>query len=101
MSNEKQIIIESRLATDWNFCSMCLLKLYEQQTSDEQDIGDTQHENGKGFNKADELELSNMAKFIKGGNVIVLGYAKQYAHKALKKYAKQLTTLLTDEEIEL
>jgi len=98
--NEKQLIIESRLATDWDFCSMCLLKLYEQQTDDEQDIGDTQHENGKGFNKADATLLSHYTIKVKY-EVPMNNADKAIAKFKLKKYAKQLTTLLTDEEIEL
>ena len=97
--NEKQLIIESRLATDWDFCSMCLLKLYEQQTDDEQDIGDTQHENGKGFNKADAVRLSGYAQAALRQSLSE-GIHFRLSDN-LKKYAKQLTTLLTDEEIEL
>ena len=99
---EKQIIIESRLLNDWEFCSMCLLKLYEQQTDDEQGTGDTHHENGKGFNKADATILSYYAdRCMNHIPVPIPTEDRVMVAVKLKKYAKQLTTLLTDEEIEL
>ncbi len=103
--DEKQLIIKSRLEYDWDFCSLCLLKLYEQQTDDEQGSGDTHHENGKGFTKADAFILSsivhNILKQMERTHEPELEQCDiDNVRTRLKKYTKQLTTLLTDDEIE-
>jgi hypothetical protein len=96
--SEKQIVIEARLkAGERDFVKMCLLKLYEQQEDDEQDSKDTHHENGKGFTKADAKALSRVVEYYHNGTEVVVTVVVE----RLLKYSKQLTTLLTDQEVGL
>lgn len=73
-----------------------LLRLYAEQTADEQAMGATTEHNGFGFNGVDSEFLSSVAKFL-----TEKGYLspKQVAwtRKKIRKYAGQLTTLANSE----
>lgn len=67
-------------------------KLYACQTDDEQNVGETRHVNGVGFNGVDAPILSSMAEFlIKTG--FLTPKQKVVVRKKLVKYNKQLTKL--------
>lgn len=67
-------------------------KLYACQTDDEQNVGETHHINGVGFNGVDAPILSSMAEFlIKTG--FLTPKQKVVVRKKLVKYNKQLTKL--------
>lgn len=67
-------------------------KLYACQTDDEQNVGETHHVNGVGFNGVDAPILSSMAEFlIKTG--FLTPKQKVIVRKKLVKYNKQLTKL--------
>lgn len=69
-----------------------LKMLYNEQTADEQDSGETKHNNGVGFNGADSRIMSSFAEFLlKTG--FLTGKQKAIARKKLVKYNKQLTRL--------
>ena len=76
-----------------------LLRLYAEQTADEQAMGATTEHNGFGFNGVDAEFMSSVAKFL-----TEKGYLspKQVAwtRKKIRKYAGQLTTL-ANAEVEL
>ena len=67
-------------------------KLYDEQTEDEKEAGETKHYNGVGFNGADSKFMSSVAEFL-----IRRGYLtdkqKFAARKRMVKYTKQLTRL--------
>ena len=69
-----------------------LKKLYECQTVDEQQIGETKEHNGVGFNGVDSKFLSSVSEFL-----IHRGFLtekqKVATRKRLIKYNKQLTRL--------
>lgn len=69
-----------------------LIKVYEQQTAEEQAIGETRENNGMGFNGLDADILSSFARFY-----LQRGYLteKQTAlcRKKMMKYANQITKL--------
>lgn len=69
-----------------------LTKLYDQQTADEQAIGDTVVHNNVGFNGADGRFLSSVAEFLKR-NGFLTDKQKAIVRKKLVKYNKQLTRL--------
>ena len=73
-----------------------LLRLYAEQTADEQAIGATTESNGYGFNGVDAEFMSSVAKFL-----IDLGFSspKQltWTRKKMRKYAGQLATLANSE----
>lgn len=69
-----------------------LKKLYEKQTEDEQQLGETTHTNGVGFNGVDSRFLSSVAEFlIKNGFLTIK--QKSAVRKRLIKYNKQLTRI--------
>lgn len=69
-----------------------LKKLYEKQTEDEQQYGETTHSNGVGFNGVDSRFLSSVSEFL-----IARGFLtdkqKVIVRKKLIKYNKQLTRI--------
>ena len=69
-----------------------LLKLYGEQTKDEQDDGETKHHNGVGFNGADSRFLSSVAEFLKQRGFLT-PKQKAVTRRKLAKYNKQLTRL--------
>ena len=69
-----------------------LKKLYERQTEDERQIGETAHSNGVGFNGVDSRFLSSVSEFlIKRG--FLTDKQKMIVRKKLIKYNKQLTRI--------
>lgn len=67
-------------------------KLYNEQTEDEKEAGQTKYYNNVGFNGADSKFMSSVAEFL-----IRRGYLtekqKFAARKRMVKYTKQLTRL--------
>ena len=90
---DKVLVIKQRLQYDHDFMLKCLLKLYEQQEEDEKAISTTQHTNGRGFNKADAPYLTRCVELYKAEKNLVLSRRIEAAER-LKKYAKQLSTLI-------
>lgn len=89
--------VKNKLATDPNWASRAILKLYECQTAAEQCIGNTTENNGIGFNGLDGVILSSFAQqLLKGRNLT----AKQLAiaHKKLPKYGRQVMTFIPPEK---
>ena len=73
-----------------------LLRLYAEQTADEQAMGATSESNGYGFNGIDAEFLSSVAKFLTDKGYLS---PKQldFTRKKLRKYAGQLAKLATAE----
>jgi hypothetical protein len=96
---DKHTIIQLKAVHDDDFACMCLKRLYDQQTGDEQAAHDAHHKNGQGFTKADALTLTVYAQMLNDGATLP---RKEMAdlHQRLPKYSKQLCTLLTDDEVE-
>ena len=73
-----------------------LLRLYAEQTADEQAMGATTEHNGFGFNGVDAEFMSSVAMFL-----TEKGYLSQkqvaWTRKKIRKYAGQLTTLANSE----
>ena len=69
-----------------------VLKLYERQTAYEQLVGETEEDNGVGFNGIDSEILSSFAKFIQKAGFLT---PKQttIARKKLVKYSNQLAKI--------
>lgn len=72
-----------------------LLKLYGEQTADEQAAGSTKHYNKRGFNGADSRFLSSVARFLKRKGYLT-DKQKYCVRKKLIKYNKQLTRLANE-----
>ena len=69
-----------------------LLKLYNCQTMDERQLGETNVSNGIGFNGADAPILTSFAQFLKRTGFLT-PKQKQLCRNKLKKYNRQLTKL--------
>ena len=69
-----------------------LKKLYDQQTADEQRVGETVVHNNVGFNGADSRFLSSTAEFLKKTGFLT-DKQKVIVRRKLVKYTKQLTRL--------
>lgn len=96
---DKQTVIRYKMRDDDEFLTACVKKLYQMQEEDEQASGDTRHQNGVGFNKADSTLLSDVARSLKKVGATI---HKQYlpeVRKRMDKYAGQLASLMTIEEI--
>lgn len=96
---DKTLIIRTKMEHDDVFLRKCLLKLYDRQMDDEKIDKSTNHENGMGFNRADAKDLSSAAVMWGriGAQPIPLRI-KQIRERMLK-YSKQLSNLLTMDEI--
>lgn len=69
-----------------------LKKLYACQTADERAAGETNHNNGVGFNGVDAPILSSFCEFLNKTGFLT-PKQKIIARKKLVKYNKQLTVL--------
>jgi hypothetical protein len=94
---DKQFLIEAKMEANEYFLYCCILVLYARQESDEQDVADTHHQNGEGFNKSDAPFLSLVAEQLMKDYPIPPSDVAE-ARKRMKKYAGQLTGLIDDNE---
>ena len=88
--------IKRLLETNDKMVWRSLVKLYEYQTRDEQEAGETHEHNGVGFNSRDSAFLSSVAQQVLRGRMMT---AKQLAatRKSIMKYARQLTRIANAE----
>lgn len=84
--------IRHLVATNDKVLYGALMKLYAEQTSDEQANGETRHHNGRGFNGTDSRFLSSVAEFLKKRGFLT-DKQKYCVRRKLVKYNKQLTRL--------
>lgn len=84
--------IRHLVATNDKVLVGALMKLYAEQTSDEQANGETRHHNGRGFNGTDSKFLSSVAEFYKKRGFLT-DKQKHCVRRKLAKYNKQLTRL--------
>ncbi len=89
--------IKALLETNTKMVHKSIVKIYECQTLDEQQIGDTNHNNGVGFNGVDAYIMSSFAKQILAGRTLSV---KQIviARTKIKKYAGQLAKIANEME---
>lgn len=69
-----------------------VIAIYERQTAEEQNIGDTKVLNGIGFNGADAKFLSYCATYAKNKGTLS-GEFLNKARTRIKKYRRQLTDI--------
>lgn len=88
--------IKNRLETSDAMVERSLLKLYERQTSDEQEMKTTRWLNGRGFNSKDVKFASGLAKIVEEKRHLS---PKQIAavRKMLWKYSGQLLRIANGE----
>lgn len=86
---ERVAFLKEMLKTDARWAIRGLLRIYEDQTAEEQAMGHTHVYNGVGFSGVDGEILSSFAEQIQKGRVMSV---KQMAliHKKMPRYAGQL-----------
>ena len=88
--------IKRLLETNDKMVSRSLLKLFEYQTSSEQDTEETSENNGVGFNGIDAGFLTSVAKQIIAGRSLTEKQLKA-TRKSILKYSGQLTRIANAE----
>ena len=81
------------IANDYAWAVRALVRIYENQTADEQEIGATVHHNSVGFNGVDAELLTSFAQQVKQGRSLS-PRQRQFLHKKMPKYAGQLYDLV-------
>ena len=85
--------IRIKLRTDQKWTERAILKLYERQTADEQQIERTKWMNGVGFNATDSRRLSRYAEWLNSGKKLS-GEHVQIAQRMVAKYAGQILEMI-------
>ena len=87
--------IQELLTTDIRWTERAVLVLFDRQTTDEQNILDTVHNNGIGFNGVDGRYLSWVAKYLRKGNHLS-GHHIDKVRNKLPKYWKQIKDIIEE-----
>lgn len=98
--------IKTKIQENGAFAVRCLMKLYEQQTNDEQNIGTTVEYNNVGFNGVDGEILSFFARQVEQWNenkypTPLSPKQLGLVQKKLPKYAGQLVNLLEPSDMNI
>ena len=88
----KTQFIRDNLERDANWCIRGLTRIYERQTADEQNCGDTIVHNGIGFNSTDGYILSSFAEQVNRGRTLSEKQLGILCRK-MPKYARQLMNI--------
>lgn len=84
--------LKVRLATNPNWATEGLLRIYERQTTDEQEGRTTSHHNKVGFSGAHAEIMSSYAEQIREGKTMSSNQMR-VIHRIMPKYARQLETI--------
>lgn len=93
--NEEQI--KYLIMTNESVLYSCLKNLYDCQTEEEKATGNTQEDNGIGFNAYDAPFLSAMIKDLKKYGHLTYGQ-RDKTKQILQKYSKQLVNMANDKK---
>lgn len=95
MNNNIKDYVKKQLGSNAKWATRAIVRLYEQQTRDEQTSMMTNNNNSVGFNSVDALILSSFAQQIMNGRTLS---AKQLtiAFKKLPKYAGQVAGFINE-----
>lgn len=86
---DKQSYIKNMVSTNQDWAIRALLRIFNNQTEDEQCIGHTKENNGIGFSGADSDILTSFAKQVLSGRQLS---QKQMSivYKRMPRYSRQL-----------
>lgn len=85
-------VLKHMLANYDEWAKRALVRIYDLQTHDEKQSGETHHDNGVGFTGVDAKMLTRVAQYYKKNKFIGDGYMKLLKTK-MPKYAEQLFSL--------
>lgn len=95
---EQRDYLRMRLSTDRGWAKAALLKIYDNQTDDEQDAEHTMEMNGIGFTGVDGHILSSFSEqLIKRGSLSER--QMEILMKKMKKYWKQILSISDEDKI--
>lgn len=81
--------LKMMLSTNQKWATSALLRIYDNQTLDEQNNVETYHQNGVGFFGCDAQILTSFSEFYKSRGFLT-GKQMTYVFKKMGKYANQL-----------
>lgn len=92
--------VKGKLSTDPNWAKQALLRIYEFQTKEEQQVKDTMYNNGVGFTGTDGRILTSFAKQLMKNNYLS---EKQMIllFKKMPKYWSQVVKISDKEKLKL
>jgi len=96
ISTKQRKFIQYKLYNDSSFLEDCILKLYEKQTNDEQQVEYSKYHNKEGFNAADAKQMSVWAKNILNNKHLDTSEIS-VARKRLFKYVNQIGSIINRE----
>lgn len=85
-------VLKRLLGTNEKWAKKALMRIYDAQTCDEKQCGETMHDNGVGFAGTDAKLLTKIAKWYAENDFIDAGYMKVLYGK-MPKYAGQIFSL--------
>lgn len=93
-TNQKQweLYLKDLVKSNDNALLKAIVCIYDRQTPDEKNAGETIDENGIGFSKVDAYEMGKIARKIKNGENLTKGELAKSRNK-MQKYWKQLMTI--------
>ena len=91
-----KIVVEARLQSEDDFLADCVKELYKLQEEDEKAVGETNHTNGVGFNKADSVFLSRIARSLQKVGSTIPKFQLPEVRRRMTKYAGQLSGILPE-----
>ncbi len=91
--------LKHQLATNEVWSKKALLKIMQNQTSDELKDTTTKHRNGYGFTKADGYKLCSIGKFLNERGFLTTKQL-QYVQKRISKYWMQILEITDLEKLE-
>lgn len=92
---ERIAFIKEKLDIDAAWAIKGLMRIYADQTAEEQNAGHTHDHNGVGFTGVDGEILSSFAEQINKGRVMSIKQMN-LIHKKMPKYASQLEAVATN-----
>jgi len=95
----RQKFIRKKLSTDKKWAEKAIIKLYNQQTDDEQWVEETRLKNGIGFNAIDAQLLSSFAKDIEKYGRLTNKQCK-WAFCKLPKYWNQILNICNIDKLD-
>ena len=81
--------LKRMLSTNQKWATSALIRIYDNQTLDEQNSGETYYQNGIGFSGCDARILTSFAEFYKSRGFLT-GKQMTCVFKKIGKYANQL-----------
>jgi len=98
MKDDVRNYIKQQLGTNSQWALRALVKIYENQTADEQAVGQTTEDNGIGFSGVDSTILSSFAVQVNNGRNLSIKQMN-ILFKRMPRYHKQIVGLIPADKL--